>query len=415
MISICKILFDMCFYYTISGYFLYLLSGIYPSVWGLPALMLSVIAYVAIFSRNSGVDDPEERRIFKPGTIICCALPGLLFIFEPALWQIIQYLPAWAFFGYTIWNGLVHTDRTMFREHFGFTGKLYLLALFGIFAITTKRVGGAITGAIPYLIIYLLTGICLMRILREDGKLKKSRNVAVLLLLLVGSIALAGLQTPQLILSVVGFIYRNVIAWVLVGAAVALGAIVYGIITVFAKIFSFLKIGNGEVNVDPGGIAQDIFGEDAAAMAGQFPAWLKIVLAVLLVLAVVFVVFLILRRLLGKKQEDERREFHTEEQEILQKRDRHARGGMLRPKDPRQALRWYYRKYLKEGTQKRGEKPIPSDTSLDILQHFSPFFPENEAKELRVLYIMARYRHSEEIPKVAVDTAHELWAKLKHG
>ena len=412
MIGICKILFDLSFYYTLSGFYLYLFSGTYPSIWGVPVLMLSALVYMAIANRKPNINGPSKRKILRPGILLCCALPGLLLVFSPAILQIIQYLPAWAFFGYTIWNGLVNTDRKMFEDHFGFTGKLYLLLLFGILAINTKRLGAALTGAIPYLIIYLLTGVCLMRILREDGKLTKGRNVAILLALLFGSIALAGLQTPQLILNIVGFLYRNVIAWVIVGVVVAVGTIVYGIISIFAKLFSFLNIGNSGVNMDPAGFAQDILGEDVEIIAGQFPAWLRIAAAMLLVLAVAYVIFLIMRKLLGKKSDEKKRDFYTEEHENLQRRERSMRNGLLRPKDPRQAVRWYYRKYLKEGASKRKQKPIPADTSMDILQKYSPFFPENEAEELRELYIIARYRQSLDIPRTAADTARDLWDKM---
>ena len=408
MIGICKILFDVCFYYTLSGFYLYLISKDYPSFWGVPVLMLSAIAWMVISKRR-----PSSGKGIDPITIICCALPGLIFVFSPTIWQIIQYLPAWAFFGFTIWNGLVNTDRRMFENHFGFTGRLYFLLLFGITAIQTHRVGDAVIGIIPYLIIYLLTGVCLMRILREEGKLTRGRNVAVLLIMLLSSIVLAGLQAPQLIMNVTGFIYRNVISQIIMGAAIAFGAVVYFIYRIFARLFSFLNFGEHEVNLNLEGLAPEEAGEEAAYIADNIPAWLEIVAAVLLILIVALVIFLILRRLLGKKTEDENKEFYKEERENLRKRSRGLGIGLIRPKDPRLAIRWYYRKYLKEGASRRGSKPIPADTSMDILYKYSPFFPGDDSGELRSLYIAARYGLVSEIPKSAVDRASALWSSMK--
>jgi len=415
MIGICKILFDLCFYYTLSGFFFYLLSGSNPSVWGVPVLMFSMIAYMATIHRKSDDDSPEGKKVIRPGIIIFCLLPGLILAFRPTIWQICQYLPAWAFFGYTIWNGLVNTDRGAFEGHFSFTGKLYFLTLFGIFAISSGRIGNAVLGAIPYLIIYLLTGVCLMRVLREEGKLTKGRNIAVLLLLLAASITLASLQTPQLILGAVGFIYRNVISWIIIGAAYALGVIIFSIGKIISWIFSFLHFGNHDVTIDMSGSAQEIFGEEAETWEAQFPAWLEIAATVLVVLLVAFIIFMILRKLLGKKTVERKREFYTEEYEHLKKRDRGIIGGLLRPKDPRQAIRWYYRKYLREGDVRRCLRHSPADTSMDIRRKYGPFFPDYESEELRDLYIMARYRYSEEIPKSAADTANELWSRLRQG
>ena len=415
VIGICKILFDLCFYYTLSGFFLYLITVNYPSIWGLPLLMLSAFGYIVLKGRKYDVRSQGDVKKLDPVTVICCALPALLPAFNPSLWQIFQYLPAWAFLCFTLWNGLIYTNRRMFEDHFTFTGRLFFLVLFGVYAINTNRIGSAVTGAVPYLILYLLTGVCLMRILREEGKLTKSRNIAVMLVLLLGSTVLAGLQMPQLILSAAGFLYRNVISWVFFGLFVALGTIIYGIITFIARAFAFLKTDQFEASNESAWSAQEIFGEESEFLTQSYAAWLEVALAVLLTLAVLYVIFIIFRKLLGKKTEDRKREFYKEEHESLKMRNRSIKRGIIRPKDPRQAVRWYYRKYLKAGSSRGGEKPDISDTSLKIWRKFSPFFPVCEAGKLRDQYIAARYRYSKVIGKSEADMTAELWSKLKQG
>lgn len=411
MVEVCKILFDLCFYYTLSGFYLYIFSGAYPSNWGIPVMLLSAIAFSALKKRIPGFERPGDSKTALLVTAVCCALPVLLLLLDLTLGQIIQFLPAWAYYAYTIWNGRIYTDRGEFEGHFGFTGKLLGLAAFGFVAFS--RIGGAISGAIPYLLVYLLTGICLMRVLREEGKLARGRNIVVVLILLLGSIVLTVAQTPQIILSAAGFIYNNIIARILIGVAVAIGAIMYGFILAVTRLVALLSVGGrgSEAYDSLNETAQELF-EDVTMR--ETPVWLETAAMLLLALAVAFVIFLILRRLLGNKAEKTKVRYYSEEQERLQKHERRKMGGVIRPADPRQVVRWYYRKYLKEGVS-RGLESAPSDTSLSISKKCSPFFPEDDTAGLRDLYIKARYRYSAEIPKTDANTASEIWRRLKRG
>ena len=409
MIGILKTLFDLCFYYSLSGYFLYLISEDYPSIWGVPILVISIFIYIVMKSRKPEVESPDGN--IDPVTVICCLLPGLLMAFMPTTWQIAHYMPAWVYVGFTMWNGLIYTDRRTFKSHFGFTAKLYCTVILGV--IGFHRVGDAVAGSIPYLILYLMVGVCLMRILREDGKLSKSRNVIVIIVVLISSIALVGLQAPQIVVGALGFFYRNVISWIILGFAMGLGAIVNFILNIIRSLFGSPNIEEQSVDIDVSGTAQDTFGEDLRTAPVEVPEWLQMAATVLLILAVAYVIFRIMRRLLGSRTRERKGALYAEEHEKLNKRDRSAKDRILRPKDPRQAVRWYYRKYLKEGSSRRGTKPFPADTSLNILQKFNPFFPKNEAGELRDLYIIARYQHSKAVPKAAVDAASDIWSRLK--
>lgn len=412
MIEICKILFDLCFYYTLSGFYLYIFTLNYPSRWGVPALILSAGIYIALSKRkrNEVNDGGSAKSIIKPGAVVCSALPGLLLIFDIPLWQILQFLPAWLYLGFSLCWNRIYTDGREFSSHFSFTGKVLLAVIPGFVAM--NRSGGAITGAIPYLIIYLLTGVCLMRILREEGKVNGGRNIAVLLILLASSIALAVLQTPQLLLGAVGFIYQEIISKILYYALLAIGAVVYGVFYVFRWIISLLGNDAHEVDIDTDLSAQSIFGDEADIITAGTPAWLEVAAIILLALAVSFVIFLIMRRLLGNKPDSRKTKYYTEERENMKKTERGAAPGILRPRDPRNAIRWYYRKYLREGVS-RGAEYTSADTSIDVLKKLSACFPEDETGTLRDLYIEARYRYNKAVLKNDADKAAEIWRKLK--
>ena len=262
------------------------------------------------------------------------------------------------------------------------------------------------------MIIYLLAGVCLMRILREEGKLTGGRNIAILIILLIGSLALSLLQAPQLIMSIAGFIYRNVIMYVILGVAYVFGAAMYGIFWVLSLLFNISIAEEVEPAVEAGGGAEEIFGEETEVLLRGMPPWLQVIAMILLAFLIAYIIYSILRRLIGRKAGKVIAKAYTEEREKLHKSGRSGKTGIIRPKDPRQAVRWYYRKYLKEGAS-RGASPELSDTSSCIQQKYGPYFQGGESGNLRDVYIKARYRYGGEIPKSDVDLASRAWRELK--
>ena len=428
MIKIIKILFDLSFYYALSGYYLYIFTDVYPSGWGVPILVLSGGVYIALKyfrfrssgaaggdggggggSGGDGFGDDGDDRAFLPVAVICSALPAFFLLTRPSLLQIFQYLPAWAFLCVTLVDNRVYVDRRDFTDHFAFTGKMFLIMALGLVAI--KKVAGAVTGAVPYFIIYLLAGVCLMRILREEGERSRHRNIFALLVLLMGSVMLAVLEAPTLLFGAIGFLYRNVIVWIFVGAGFLFGAILYGLYLAVAWLFPTCEPPENSFELDLAGSYEEVFGEEAPAVLKGLPPWLGTAAIVLFVLVVLFIIFLILRRLLGAKREGKTEKFFKEEREGLKRRDSRRSSGLFRPSDPRLAVRWYYRKYLKEGVSRGAELEV-SDTSLSVMGKYGPFFPDGDAGSLRNQYVRARYRYGGAVSKGDADEAGEAWRRL---
>lgn len=414
MTELLKILFDMCFYYTFIGYCFCMFTLEAPSSWGIPVIMaaaavnllLKKLAPGSAAAESSGVRQVNFRKI------LCCALPAVFFLFGSSFWQKINYLPAWIFFAVTIWTDRVHLDREEFRQRFSFSARIYIAMALGIFWISRMKI--ALLGAIPYFILYLLTGICIMRILREKGKLKESRNVFVVLVMLAGSLMLAVLQTPQVVMSIVGFIYRNIITNVFIAFLYVAGAVMYAFMWLFVQLIALISTKGTEFQAELGAAAEEVFGDELNARLVTSPEWLKYIGLTILALAAAFILFLILRKMIGARRREEAALPYSEERDTLRKRGRSVRSGIFRPREARLVVRWYYRKYLKEAVS-RGIRIVPGDTSQAVLKKTDVYFSKSEIEKIRELYILSRYRYNAEIHDIDAFAATELWKKLKQG
>ena len=413
MVELCKMLFDMCFYYTFVGYCLYMFTLESPSVWGIPVIILSTIVSLALkkFLPEQKTTVSSSKLSVTPQTLLCCVLPGSFLLFMPTMWQIIHFVPAWAYFCYMALTDKTHIDRIEFRQQFAYSSRILLLMVFGI--ISLGRMKDAILGAVPYFILYLFIGVCLMRILREDGKLSAGRNVFTLLLVLLGGAALVLFQAPQLLLTAAGFLYNYVLLNVLKGAIYMLGAVFVVVFWVIKALLSLLSSGTIERGFEFEGVAEEILGEELSATIVMSPEWLKYAWYTFLVLLVALILLLLLRGLLGRKKGEEIESPFSEKNDGLVKHGKQKRIGIFRPRNPRQMVRWLYRKYLKESIS-RGALLATADTSRIIQHKNEALFPQNESEGIRNLYIAARYKYGEATTESEALEASELWKKLKH-
>lgn len=409
MTSTVKLLFDLCFYYTLSGYFLRLVTVSQPLIWGIPLIIAVNIVYL-ILKLTGLKSERYKKQISMPLKIICSALPGLFALLHPAVGQIVQFLPAWAYFCFLIWSERTAVDYAEFKEHFAFTGKLYFLLFFGL--IFVIRIPAALRAVVPYFALYILSGIFLMRVLRAEGKLSSVRSAAILLSVLAAAVLITVFRAQNLFVAAIGYLYKYVIAWILGGLAVIIAGIGYALYYLFKAAFSLFRGEPVQIDVDIEGIAQEIIGEEIMQSQGASLGWLKAVLLALAALAVVLIVFLIFRSLLGDKQSSKKESAYQVGQERLEKMSYKKSAAMFRPKEPRLAVRWYYRKYLKEGVS-RGALLLPSDTSERVLIKYESLFEGDSSAGLREAYIKARYSQREQVTGGDVAQVQELWKNLK--
>jgi len=405
MIDVLKIVFDTCFFYTLSGFYLYLVILDHALPAGLPILAVSIIIYILIRSKFGN----ETKPIVK---IICCALPAAFFIFRPSIGQIVQFLPSWAYVSAAIWLNRTSTTKRDFHDHFSTTGRFLLLMAPGF--VVYHRCASAFTGIIIYLICYLLLGIALLRILREEGKLSKWRTVGMLAPLLPASFLFVILRAPESIMTVIGFIYKQIIIRLFTYAVYAVGAIAYGIYWLLSLLFSGVEKTDKELELNADLSAESIFGETGPIKELSIPRWAVVAAIVLVCLIAAGIVFLILRRLLGRRPGTLKEALYTEEKSSLTARPSKKDRKLFRPRDPVQAVRWYYRKYLREGI-KRGAYIKPVDTSADALGKCRTIFDGGLQESLRVVYVEARYSSSPQTGGRDADAAASIWKRLKES
>ena len=314
MIAACKLLFDLSFYYTISGFYLYMITETPASGWGFVLLAGAAVIHVLVKTRldrggASGMGGSLNR-------IICCLLPLALLFFRPTIGQLVQFLPAWGYIGFSIMTGSLETTKAEFRQHFGLTAKLLLLIAPGFFIVS--RCFAAFNISLMYFVPFLLLGIALMRMLREEGRLPRGQTLAILLGLFGVSAALFALQVLNGFAATAGFLYEKILSKIIFGIVVVLGSALYGLMWLLRPLLALFKEDSGEnaaeISLESG--IEYLMGEQEF-IDSAFPKWVVYLGYALLAIAVCAVVFLIFRRLLGARKSAEKKSLYSEERESL--------------------------------------------------------------------------------------------------
>ena len=398
-----KLIFDLSLYYTLSGFFTMLAFREKPAPLGFLLLAAAALADAGLRSGKR----LRGRIVFLP-----LLLPLLILPTRPGLWQLLQLLPGWIYLGWSVITGRTDTDYYEFQSHFGFGLKLLLLLLTG--ALFGEKLPGALGAALPYLILMLADGVCLLRMLREQQRqgLRQAIYIGVFLVLCAG---LTLGRAPQMLLNLVGLIYRNVLAPLLFCAAIA-GAVLFYVIFLILKFLLSLRKGEPtapELQIE--GIAEQLGLEDAYRSYLADLSWLKIVGILLAAALAVFVLVLIFRRLMGSRRMANTAPDGSEQSErMIQTVGRKRSVGRIRPRDPRLAVRFYYAKYLAE-CRSRGLQFPDGMTAAELSEHSRQAFPGADPEQLAQVYAPARYSSRETVTRADAETAAALWRKLKQS
>jgi len=404
MISILKTLFDLSFYYMLTGFYMSIfLPGELisePLGFGLLILITSVLLYGLIGKSR------KKSSETSPLIIICLALPALIFLLGPSMIQFIHFLPAWLFVCYSLLTGKTSTNSVEFNARFKLSLKLLWLCVPGLMFVT--RLAESIPIALPYLMLYLVSAVCLKRILRKEGSLKRSRDAVPIVIVIALSALLAVSQIRQFLADILGFILENILRVIVAVFVFATGWLADIIIGFFER----------RLNLDRQTLAAQ-GGEGFIDVAEYDPAmWVQIVFGVfifaMLLLGVWFLVKLLFASFWGERLKKSKDITYIEQSEWLDESYEGQRTKVLKPRDHRQAVRWYYRKYLKAGASS-GAEIEDFDTSLSVMQKLEVVFPKREQQSFRELYLKVRYSERENVNKEDAETASKLWKQMKKG
>ena len=406
MTEIYKLLFDLSLYYTLSGFYLILIAEESPSV----VLFLALLA-------AAGLDALLRVRVKARGKsvflrILPLLLPLAALLAKPTLIQSLHALPAWLYLGFSMLTDRVDTRYLSFRGRYYFGLRLLLLFIFG--ALFPGRFGPALAAIIPYLIGMLLSGICMLRMLREQRRdgLRHGLYLAAFVLLCA---ALTLGKAPQLLLRGVGLAYRWVLTPLILVAAIVLAVLFYGVYLLASWLVSRIQ-GTGEVPKLQLQEAAEILGlENQYAAATADLTWLKVLLIVLAALFLLLILILIFRRLMGDRITPAAHQLWKERGgKIADAPAAVVRPGLLRPRENRLAVRYYYARFLAE-CRRRGLNIPVGMTAAELAERCAGVFPGADPGALAAVYRPARYSPSDPVTRADVQRAAELWNELKRS
>lgn len=404
MLEFYKLVFDLTLYETLCGYFFRLIAHESPSLAGY--LLLAAVPALDAFLRARSKDNARLRWL-------PLLLPLFALLTRPTLWQKLQLVPPWVYLGWSILSDRVTIGYDDFREHYSFALKLLLLLVLGGFF--PMEVRAAALYAIPYLVLMLVFGVCLLRMLREKQNegLRQGLYMAVFVVVCAG---LTAGRAPQLLLKGFGLLYRNVLAPVFFVLAIALAVIFYGFYLVCAWIIARRKGSEEPLQFDVRGTAEILGLEDEYESYTANLEWLRILLIVLATALLLFFLWRIFRRLLGDPRERAAAEPWSE------RRGRSPTGGAeskplprhIRPRDPRLAVRYDYARYLAE-CRRRGMELPRGMTATELSERSADRFPGADPAALAALYAPARYCSGESVKPEDAKRSAELLRALKQS
>ena len=244
-----------------------------------------------------------------------------------------------------------------------------------------------------FLFIYFFCAIYIMRVTRADEKtISNPKFIMINLATVTGSLVLlSGLGAPQVmrvVMQIIGFIYFNL---VLHGLMFAINVIILLLSLIgFDRFVENLRnadfVNQGaEGAAGFNGYPLDVSGAEMHPFLGLYV--IQWVFVIILIAAAIF----ILKKLINKQgQNYASKGILSLSSSISEESQRGKQQSIFAPKNPRLAIRYYYRKFLKICLEK-GCPALKGDTSEDINKNNRNNFSLENIGRLRELYIKARY------------------------
>ena len=407
MLECYKLVFDLSLYFTVFGYYLILLARIPPSAAGF--LLLAAAAALDAFLRSrQGVD--RSRLLLRAVPLM---LPLAVFLTRPTLWQALHLLPVWIYFAWSMLTDRVVTDYRMFRGHFSFALRLLLLLVFG--PLFPGQFSEAILRSIPYLVVLLAVGVSLLRMLREERPSGARQGILMAGFVLACALLTVG-RAPQLLLKLIGIVYQNVIAPAIYAVVIVVAALFYWVYLIAEWLVSRAKGAEEPLNIEL---------QDTAEMLGlgnQYEAittdlrWLRALLIILGCALLIFLLFLLFRRMLGNRSRPVKAGAWAE-RSGPETADAALHAGsrrLIRPRDPRLAVRYDYGRFLAE-CRARAVPLRAGMTPEELTRACARAFPGADPASLTALYLPARYSASISITREQAIASAEALRALKRS
>ncbi len=255
---------------------------------------------------------------------------------------------------------------------------------------------------VPLALLFLGASVLQTRMLRHDDASVESpafllRNAAAL-----GALTLLGglVSTPAF-----RAVSRNAFSflWNLIVVNLA-QLLAYGVVViawVLGKIYSLFRPDfsptlpeQGEIKLSFG-----LSGLEYEEVTGA-PFWVQALLIGGALLLAAALMGYALYRLAGRRRPPDRNASFQDQRERLEIRQKPPRREIFPPRDPRRAVRYYYRKFLQDALR-RGIVLTPDCTTRDICRRAAQLYDPQALEDLRRCYLLARYSDAPPPPGLA--------------
>lgn len=251
---------------------------------------------------------------------------------------------------------------------------------------------------LPYLFMYFTLNMTLLRLLRHDDRVARSRRFRVLNLAGVGLVCAAGFALSQPVVMAAlraawGWFLDNVVLNLLALAAWIIQIILFGVGWVFSRVFGIQGLGDGSLP-DFGalnGYRTDAVGPGHGIV--MLPAWIQWVVRIAGIALLAVLVFIILRAL-SRRVGREVSTSGTDQREFLDAESPREPRRVLGRRDSQEGVRHWYRRALLL-IRARGGLVSPTMNTLQIQQHNVQTVDCDALDALRSEYLPVRYGERE--------------------
>ena len=394
-----KVLTDLLFYFT-------LVSMFGPSA-GQSGMLMSTPVICAACAYFSFALRGCKRKWLRFVPLIALAA---VFAFTRTTADIVISVPPALYVCWYVWKRPVLEDYRDTLSRFFLCLKIFPCVF--IFAALVGNWTAMRDIVVPYLFMFLVLTVILLRTLRHDAATMAQTRFKLMNVSSIAAVGAVGwLLSSGLMMRFFRFIGACIVRFILRPVMMLVVYAFAGIVWLLSQPFrnfsldqEFMDLTQIQENMELGDITSLFSGDEAAQETSPILDYVMIGLAVI---AAIVLVFLIFRFLVGRGKREEDNQFDDVRASLAEEAPRER----VNPRENRQRVRHYYRKFLKLCTQ-RGFELTEFQDSSEIERGTRYIFRNPAQTKLRDVYVRARYSSGEITPE-DVQAAKESYGKLK--
>ena len=274
---------------------------------------------------------------------------------------------------------------------------------------------------LPSLIMFLLSAVLAMRMMRHNTQVLKTPAFQIRNALTVGAVLVAAWGcTSNAFLRILGKVVAA-FRWVLLPVVEGLGIAISYVFALFMQVvmafFAFLGRTFGNDNFEKSQIeVQEGIKEEMDLLDGYIAPDSRVfstVIMVILIIVGLICMYFIFKRMLYRRGRQDTAGF--EQQSLTVSAPKTEKDRLIAPKDPREAVRWHYRRFLRYCKSKDMTiKPSHDSREINALAVSRDIAESEQLEPLREVYIAARYS-DREITQQDVNQAKDQLKRIKDG